>query len=212
MVTLFIGYPGTSSTAENYVNFHSLDDYDGLPIPLNFPTIWKLILSILLLVILVLGTRMRVAIISYINSPESTLGAINYLIWIDEINGALLGISIVVRIVFILYPYPISSQLGSYFCGVTEFIATAYIMGMTTWGCYIALFRVLFIKVHAWLKNCIGVGNFLWLLLTVGVLQNIVITALALYADDESIVKRFCNHLSIKDLEILDDYQVIQFL
>jgi hypothetical protein len=208
MLAFFIGNPGTSTTAEKVVTFYSLNDSDGLPIPLSFPTIWKLILSVSLLVILILGTRMRVGIICYINSPESKLGAINYLIWIDEINGVFLGISIVVRILFILSPYPIISLLGNNFCLITEFFATIYITGTTFWGCYIAVFRVLFIKGQTWLKNWIGVGNLLWLMLTIGVLENIVITVLSLYVDEESIVKRFCNHLSIKDFEILEDYKV----
>jgi hypothetical protein len=208
MIRFFNGNSQTNSSAENVVNFDMLDDSNGLPFPLSLPMIWKLILSSTLLLILLQGTRMRFGIICYINSPESALGAINYLIWIDEINGVLLGISIAIRIMFILSPYPISHLLGSDFCLVTEFVAISYIIGMTTWGCYIAFFRVLYIKAHTWLKNGIGVGNLLWLLLTIGVLQTILIGIMSVYADDESIVKRFCNHLSIKDIKIMEDYQV----
>ena len=205
MTTFLTSNIQTNITA---VNFYPLDDSNGLPFPLNLQTIWKLILSISLLLTLIQGTRIRVGIICYINSPESTLGAINYLIWIDEINGVLLGFSIATRILFVLSPCPISYLLGSDFCRVIEFVATVYIMGMTTWGSYIALFRVLFIKAQTWLKKGIGVGNLLWLLLTLGVLQNILIGVISLYADDESIVKRFCNPLSIEDIEIMDNYKV----
>jgi hypothetical protein len=208
MIRFFTDNSQTNSSAENVVNFDLLDDPYGLPFPLNLPITWKLILSSSLLLILIQGTRMRFGIFRYINSPESALGPINYLIWIDEINGVFLGISIAIRIMFILSPYPIGQLIGSDFCLVTEYVATSYIIGMTTWGCYIAFFRVLFIKAHTWLKNGIGVVNLLWLLLTIGVLQTILIGIITVYADDESIVKRFCNHLSIIDIKIMEDYQV----
>jgi hypothetical protein len=54
-----------------------------------FPAL-KVGLFLLYLATLVQGSRLRLVIISYINSPESNLGPINRLIWIDQINGVFL--------------------------------------------------------------------------------------------------------------------------
>ena len=54
--------------------------------------------------------------ISFIQSPESSLGPINYLIWIDQISGFCLFPMLLARIVVILSPVPLSAILNEDFC------------------------------------------------------------------------------------------------
>jgi len=57
-----------------------------LPFPLNLDPIWKCAFAISLLATLIEGTKLRRLIILFINSPESNVGPINYLIWVDQVS------------------------------------------------------------------------------------------------------------------------------
>ena len=209
MSATFLEYSqANSATSQEIILFSPLIDSEGLPFPLYLPPILKILLSISLLVALVQGTRLRAIIIAYIISPETKLGPINYLIWVDEMNGVFLGVSIAIRIIFILCPYPVNDLLGSDFCKFAEFIGILYIGGMSTWGCYIAVLRVLFIKAQMWLQDTIGVTLLLQMLLLLGLVMNLSAGLLFLHFDEDSITKKFCNHLSVSDFKILEEYQV----
>ena len=99
------------STFESLRPFHPFIDSDGLPFPLYVNGYWKATISIVLLFTLIEGTRLRIVILSYLSSPETKLGSVNYLIWIDQINGFFLGYTIIARIMFIVSPYPASDLL-----------------------------------------------------------------------------------------------------
>jgi hypothetical protein len=204
----FFDYTNLSTVGGIVVNFTQLSDTEGLPFPLYLHFVWKLILSISLLVVLIQGTRLRAIIVSCILSPETKIGSINYLIWVDELNGILLGVSIAIRILFLLSPHPVNTFLGNDFCKLAEFTASVYIGGASTWGCYIAFFRVLFIKTQAWLKDEIGEKTLLHLMLCVGTLLNFSGGAIFVLIDDKIITKKFCYHLSVNDFKIFEDYQV----
>ena len=38
--------------------------------------------------------RFRSIIFSYLRSPETKMGVINYLIWLDQVNGVFLGVAL----------------------------------------------------------------------------------------------------------------------
>ena len=127
-MSFFFDYFSTNlSINGGIVNFSQLSDSDGLPFPLYLHPVWRFVLAISLLIVLNQGTRLRAIIISYITSPETKIGPINYLIWVDELNGILLGLSIAIRIGFLLSPYPVGSLLGNDFCKFAEFTASVYI-------------------------------------------------------------------------------------
>jgi hypothetical protein len=209
MSAVFLEYSqANSSTSQEIIIFSPFIDSEGLPFPLYLHPILKILLSMSLLLALVQGTRLRAIIIAYIISPETKLGPINYLIWVDEMNGVFLGVSIAIRIIFILCPYPVNNLLGSGFCKFVEFIGILYIGGMSTWGCYIAVLRVLFIKAQMWLQDTIGVTLLLQMLLLLGLVMNLSAGLLFLHFDEDSITKKFCYHLSVSDFNILEEYQV----
>ena len=209
MSSAFLEYSEINSSISLQVFvFTPLSESDGLPFPLYLSPIWKIILSISLLATLIQGTRLRAIIVSYIASPETKLGPINYLIWVDEMNGALLGVSIAFRIAFILCPSPVNVYLGNDFCKFSEFIGVVYIGGASTWGCYIAVLRVWFIKGQMWLQDTIGVVRLLQVMLLLGGVLNLSAGLLFLHIDDDSITKKFCYHFSVNDFKIMQEYQV----
>jgi hypothetical protein len=57
----------------------------SLPFPLNLHPFWKSVLTTSLLATLIEGTRLRKLIIRFLNSPETNVRAINYLIWVDQV-------------------------------------------------------------------------------------------------------------------------------
>jgi hypothetical protein len=83
------------SNISKIIKFSPLSNDDGLPFPLYLHTAWKIILVLSLLFTFIEGLRLRKVIVSFVVSPESKLGPINYVILVDEINGLLLGISII---------------------------------------------------------------------------------------------------------------------
>jgi hypothetical protein len=114
------------------------------------------------------GLRLRKVIVDFVISPESKLGPINYVILVDLINSLFLGISIIFQISVYICPIPLSILLGSDFCNFVRFIGAIYLGGSCIWGCFIALFRVLFIKAQNWLTNSVGVQRLLIIMLVFG--------------------------------------------
>ena len=66
------------------ISFETFDDSIGLPFPLNKDPIWRLLLASILLIVLMFGTVLRRQIVQYLRSPDSKLGPINVLIWMDQ--------------------------------------------------------------------------------------------------------------------------------
>jgi hypothetical protein len=76
---------GTSAVLD-CADFIPLDDISSLPFPLNSHPLFQLIYLASLVFALVEGTRLRLKIIAYLNSSESNIGPINFLIWLDQEN------------------------------------------------------------------------------------------------------------------------------
>jgi len=69
-----------------------------------------------------------------VNSSESNLGPINVLIWFDQVNGMILALAIVARIVFLVSPDPLISTFGEFFCKMTNLIGGLYVGGGYVWS------------------------------------------------------------------------------
>ena len=69
----------------NILTFNPLDAEEGLPFPLYLDESWKWLITISLIFTIMEGTRLRIVVIKYLNSPEAKLGPINYLITIDQV-------------------------------------------------------------------------------------------------------------------------------
>ena len=199
----------TLITAEQNFNISSFhNNYDDLPFPMYLNSFWKIVIVISLLITLNEGTRLRAIIIQYIRAPETKLGPINYLICLDQLDGLFLAILILIRILFILSPVPVSQIFGSNFCYLTEFIGGLVLGGTVYWSCCIAVFRVIFVKAQNWLQNKIGVKNLLTFMVGFGVCQLLVFGYLLVQFDDESSLRKSCFHQSNFNSQILIDAQV----
>lgn len=84
------------------------------------------------------------------------MGVINYLIWIDQVNGAFLGVALFNKSILNLIPYPLASVLGSEFCDWIDLPGCIYLVGSFLWSSITALYRVLYIKCFRWMKRTVG--------------------------------------------------------
>ena len=111
VIGLFITLQNSSST----IQFKPFAEFENEPFPLYLSFGTKLGLTLLLTLSLWFGMTLRTIIINYLRSPD-TNGPVNYLIWIDQLNGILLGIVILVKILAINSPVPLSLIFGESFC------------------------------------------------------------------------------------------------
>jgi hypothetical protein len=87
MVSSCLPIPKNSkSSVLDCVDFTPFDDVSSLPFPLNSHPLFQLIYMTALVFALVEGTRLRQKIIAFLNSSESNIGPINFLIWLDQEN------------------------------------------------------------------------------------------------------------------------------
>ena len=114
-----------------------------LPFPLS--QTWPVKCAILstLLCILLFGTYFRKIIFDYLRAPETKMGAINYLIWLDQLNGILQGISILLKCIEISLPVPLSAFVGAEFCRWVDLPGSFYLTGSYVWSCFTAVYRIL---------------------------------------------------------------------
>ena len=89
---------------------------NSLPFPLYLPAFARVMISACLAIALVLGTNYRMMIFKYLQAPETKIGPINYLIWIDQLNGIFLGVSMAIKIILIIIPVPLNEVVGNSFC------------------------------------------------------------------------------------------------
>jgi hypothetical protein len=76
------------------MHFHSLSFQDSLPFPLYLSLSFKIFMLVILIFILSFGSKLRLIIFSYQKAPNTKMGAINYLICIDQVIVFFLGVSI----------------------------------------------------------------------------------------------------------------------
>ena len=118
--------------------FTPFTEEDGLPFPLYLPFPMKLAISVSLLFSVLVGLKFRLIIFSYLRSPENALGPINYLIWVDEVNGLIYSFVVVVRIALIHSAVPLNTIFGNNFGHIVGFIGCCYKAGSSMWGFLIA--------------------------------------------------------------------------
>ena len=188
--------------------FTQFADEEGLPFPLYLSLHWKLVISISLLLSLVFGFSLRLIIFSYLRSPESNLGPINYLIWLDEVNGLLNSFVIVVRIVMIHSTLPLDAVFGQYFGRTVGFLSCCYSGGRCIWSFYIALYRIMFIFAQNWLTKTVGIKRFLKTLVSLGMVQVLILSFIFNEFDLQGSILKSSSHLSTPDMEILISMQV----
>ncbi len=199
--------PNLNYSKENVLTFLPFDNVT-LPFPMNLSVEWRSIIAFTLMLNLIEGTRLRIIIFQFMKSPDSYLGPINYLIWVDQINGIALALTILSRILSLILLFSTSSMFGQTFCNSILYFSGHYIIGSYTWGCFIALFRVFFVSGQTWFKKTIGIRNMLHFMLVFGSLM-VIILSIMLYLSDSTSTYRMCTHISTESSTIVAEYMVI---
>ena len=120
------------------IYFHPLSFQESLPFPLNLSLPFKILISVILILILSFGSKLRVIIFSYLKAPDTKMGPINYLIWIDQANGLFLGVSISYKLIAINCPFPLREMFGETFCEWIDLPGCVYLAGSNIWSSIIA--------------------------------------------------------------------------
>ena len=188
--------------------FSPFGQEEGLPFPLYLPLHWKIVLAIILVISLVVGFKLRFVILSYLSSPESNIGPINNLIWIDQLCGLGYSVVLLVRIMTLLSTVPLDSIFGPSFGYSINLLSCVYNAATCIWSLFIAVYRVLFILVQKPVSKIIGFDIILNILLLYGSVETVVIGSIYNHIDDKGSIIKSSAHLSNSDLAIINDYRV----
>ena len=180
-----------------------------LPFPLNLNLFWRSIISAFLLAILIVGTRLRMKIVSYIRSPDTKLNETNILFCLDQVNGIFLSIMIVYSISFIMLNDSVAELIDPHACNFNSALHAMYLSGTLVWSSYIAIYRVLFIKAHRWLIEKIGSNNLLALMIASGLTVIIGYSIVVVTTDQITYSRRSCHRWTFEAGNIIESYQVL---
>ena len=97
----------SNDSTNSRIIFTPFTGFDALPFPLYLSPPIKILISLVLLIVLAYGSKYRYIIFSYLRAPELKMGPINYLIWIDQVNGVFLGFTILYKAIAINLPFPL---------------------------------------------------------------------------------------------------------
>jgi hypothetical protein len=124
-VLLHTSYNNTEDYEDHVIEFQPLSD-EFLPFPLNLKIEWRIIIVFSHFFNLIWGTKLKLNIFQYMKSRDANLGPINFLIWIDQINGTFFSASIISRILSLLLPFSVSSIFGERFCNSLFYLSGLY--------------------------------------------------------------------------------------
>ena len=183
--------------------------YEDYPFPLNIPYTLRFICGFYLIMIVIGGLACRKMILQYLQAPETKSNPINYLIWMDQLNGILFGtFNLVYGAAVFMLPMSPYSIFGQQFCDWIPLAPCISLTGYMIWSCLLAVYRILYIKAQNWVKYVIGERRLLVVCITVGLSLQLCLSLGIFYFDDESLVAKVCSHYSAEDLQILHLYKV----
>ena len=182
---------------------------ESLPFPLYLSPPARIFILILQTITLAIGFKFRSIIISYLRAPDTKASAINVFIWIDQINGCLLGVSILGKCVMISSPVPLSEVLGQQFCQWVDLPGCVYLAGSFIWSSLTAAYRILFIKAQNCISNGIGYNKLFSIFLATGFSIHFPISLWLSIFDYRSSSDKMCTHNSDQENAIYLKYKVI---
>ena len=135
---------------ENDYNVTYFHRNPTVPFPVNLSYEWKISVIVLYAFFLLSGFGFRGIIFSYLTQPDTKQYPINFLLLLDQCNGMFFGLTLIFEISTLYLEYPLRDVLGDNFCKWIRFPVTSYAYGCLIWGCFIALYRILYIKANNW--------------------------------------------------------------
>jgi len=182
--------------------FRPLPLNEQLPFPLNAGFHNKLLIIIYLITNFILGCLLRFNIISFTHSLNGNENPINLFIWYDQLNGIFMALNIVYTLTILHLPFPLSSIIGNDACNMADLIGNLYLFGQAVWSCFIAVYRVFYIRFQNLFSSGIKTSRFIFLLSFLG--HTFIIssaTTIAYY--DKGILFKMCTHSSVEKVAIL---------
>ncbi len=192
--------------------FSPFDGQNGLPFPMYLSTSSRSLLSFFMLFSLVYGLILRASIFSYLRSPNTRLGPIDRLIWMDQLSGLCFALVIVIRLIAINTSVHLSQIMGENFCYWVDWPSCMYLSGSVGWSAIIALYRFLLVKSQRWLTYTFGERNFFKIMLCAGFFFTLVLSILMAMFDSKNTTERLCFYHSVEDIEIILAYKVRKML
>ena len=141
-------FESNSTFATDQIEFKFFEEKDRLPFPLNLSLPLKILITLCLCANQIFGTYFRAIIFAYLKAPETKLGPINKLIWIDQVNGIFFGISTTFVIALLVLPFNLNDMFGHSLCDWLILPGSFYISGSVVWSCFIAFYRNRLIGLH----------------------------------------------------------------
>ena len=175
---------------------------ESLPFPINLDFSTKIFTLVFLISNFILGFLLRVKIFKYLKNVNLKENHINYFVWNDQLNGLFLGLNIIYTSLVLFLPFPMSDFVGDEACNWADIIGAIYLEGQTVWSCFMAIYRVVFIKWQAFVKT-IGESNFVFAL-TIFSYCIIISFSVFMAYHDKGILYKMCTHHSVEEVIILN--------
>jgi hypothetical protein len=129
----------------------------------------------------------------------------------DQMNGLLLAVVIVVRIATIHSPIPLAEMFGSTFGPLFNSLACIYLIGSCFWSFCISVYRFDYIFSQGTFIKRLGEMKLTKVLVNAGTCFVLSVGLVLNIFDDRGSITKSWFHYSTDDLEILYAYQVETF-
>ena len=113
--TVFVVESSANVSYRMIMTFTPFTGIEGLSFPLYLKVEAKFVIILLLMLNLYFGIKYKTVIVMYLRSLDSN-GPINNLVWFQQLNGICLGTVILIKMIAIISPIPLSRILGNRFC------------------------------------------------------------------------------------------------
>jgi len=182
--------------------FQVLPFSESLPFPLNADLSTKVLFTIYLISNLLLGGMLRSKILAFTKSLSIRENPINLFIWYDQLTGVFMGLNIIYTLTVMYLPFPLASIIGEAACNWTDLLGTLYLISQSVWSCFIAVYRLVYIKFQRILDIGIKKSNFAFMLSLLGYFGIITLAVFFAYYD-KGILYKLCTHNSSQKIQIL---------
>ena len=198
--------PSNDSTI--IIIFTPFSGLDSLPFPLYLSPPIKVVFSLVLLIVLAYGSKYRYIIFSYLRAPETKMGPINYLIWLDQVNGVFLGITLFYKAIVINLPFPLSDIIGATLCEWIDLFGSIYLVGSYIWSSCTAMYRIIYFKAQSCIVRVGGEKPLLKIFIFAGLFLHTVGALWLTVFDHRNSSEKLCSHYSNEEMIILYSYKV----
>ena len=179
------------------------------PFPLCLTYFWRVVFATFYFFILISGLKSRQIIFKFLHNQDTKCNPINRLIYFNLLTGTLFGtLNLIIAIAAFLMTNPLSVTFNENICILNKLAASFSVHGSYIWTCLIAVCRILYIKAQNFIKYRIGESNLLYILLTIGLSIQTILSISVANTDDGGSSWKICTHHSQENIDAIYDYKV----